>query len=102
MANEENLPAVVSVTVEGPYQLRLVFDNGLTKSVDLRRELWGPAFESLLDPEVFRLVSVDEDLGTIAWPNGADFSPEFLYDYPASAEREPETSDTEPARRKSR
>src|SRR5687767_4965702 len=102
MANEEYLPAVVSVAVEGPFRLRLVFDDGLTKSVDLRDELWGPAFKSLLDPEVFRQVSVDEELGTIVWPSGADFSPEFLYDYPASAEREPETSNTEPARRKSR
>jgi hypothetical protein len=96
MADEEYLPAITAVTVEGPYRLRLVFDDGLTKSVDLEHELWGPAFNSLRDPDIFSQVSVDEELGTIVWPNGADFSPEFLYDYPESTARDPETTVTEP------
>jgi hypothetical protein len=80
----EHLPAVIAARVEGPFVLRLDFDDGLTKTIDLEAELWGPVFEPLRDPAVFAQVTVDEELGTIVWPNGADFSPEFLYDYPAT------------------
>lgn len=36
-------------------------------------------FEPLADPSVFAQVSVNPELRTITWPNGADFAPEFLY-----------------------
>ena len=31
------------------------------------------------DPELFRKVRVDEELGTIVWPNGADMDPDVLH-----------------------
>jgi hypothetical protein len=30
------------------------------------------------DPALFRAVRVDESLGTIVWPNGADIDPDVL------------------------
>jgi hypothetical protein len=37
------------------------------------------------DPELFRRVRVDHELGTVVWPNGADLDPDVLHgDYPAS------------------
>jgi len=36
-------------------------------------------FEPLSDPAYFALVRVDSELGTIAWPNGADLDPDVLY-----------------------
>jgi hypothetical protein len=39
----------------------------------------GGVFGPLETPEFFRQVSVDNELGTIAWPNGADFCPDMLY-----------------------
>lgn len=36
-------------------------------------------FEPLADPHEFAKVRVDPELGTIAWPNGADLDPDVLY-----------------------
>lgn len=60
--------------------MRLGFDDGTTREIDLERELWGPMFEPLRrDPQLFRQVQVDEELGTIVWPNGADMDPDVLH-----------------------
>ncbi len=40
---------------------------------------YGELFEPLREPSLFAEASVDEVLGTVVWPNGADLSPEFLY-----------------------
>lgn len=61
------------------YVLRLGFSDGTTRDVDLEPELWGPVFEPLRDPAVFRQVAVDRELGTIVWPNGADMDPDVLH-----------------------
>lgn len=37
-------------------------------------------FEPLKDLSLFAQVKVDPDLGTIAWPNGADLAPDALYE----------------------
>jgi uncharacterized protein DUF2442 len=58
----------------------LRFEDGVEGEVDLSAELHGPVFEPLHDPNYFRHFTVSPDLGTISWPNGADFAPEFLYD----------------------
>jgi hypothetical protein len=62
------------------YVLRVVFDNGITKEVDLRSELHGEMFEPLRDPALFRQVRVNPETRTIEWPNGADLAPEFLFE----------------------
>jgi hypothetical protein len=61
------------------YVLRLVFSDGSTRDVDIESVLWGPVFEPLRDPEIFRQVAVDNELGTIVWPNGADMDPDVLH-----------------------
>lgn len=58
----------------------LRFEDGSEGEIDLSGELYGPVFEPLKDQEYFKQVKVDPELGTIAWPNGADFAPEFLYE----------------------
>jgi hypothetical protein len=78
----DRIPHVVSAEVCGDYSLRLVFDDGLAKQVNLRRYLRGPVFRPLLGPAYFARVTVDGELGTIVWPNQADFAPETLYDLP--------------------
>ena len=44
---------VVSAEVVGPHSLRVRFNNGVEKQVNLRPLLWGPVFEPLLHPTVF-------------------------------------------------
>ena len=62
------------------FVLRLGFDDGTVHEIDLESELWGPVFQPLRnDPRLFRQVRVDEELGTIMWPNGADMDPDVLH-----------------------
>ena len=62
------------------YELRIKFSNGVVKDVDLREELYGEVFEPLQDFEMFKQAKVSDETGTVEWPNGADFAPEFLYE----------------------
>ena len=62
------------------FKLRVVFDNSVKKMVDLGNYLDGEIFEPLKNIEYFKQVKVDKDIETICWENGADFSPEFLYE----------------------
>jgi len=71
---------VTHVSYLKEYQLRLEFNDGKIKDLDLRDELYGEIFEALKDIEFFEKVGVNPDTGTIEWPNGADFAPEFLYE----------------------
>ena len=69
-----------TVEARDRFVLRLVFEDGNERDVDLEQELWGPIFAPLRDdPELFRQVRVDEELGTIVWPNGADMDPDVLH-----------------------
>jgi hypothetical protein len=68
------------------FVLRLGFDDGTSREIDLEAELWGPMFEPLRDDlTLFRQVRVDEELGTIVWPNGADLDPDVLRGEPLPA-----------------
>ena len=60
------------------YKIKLLFNNGVTKIVDLRNSLIGPVFEPLRDLNVFRSFTIK--FNTIEWANGADFAPEYLYE----------------------
>jgi hypothetical protein len=72
-------------TLEG-YQLRLWFDDGSQRVVDLTDQLWGPMAEPLRDLDLFRRVRVDPELRTITWPNGFDLDPDVLHgDFEAAA-----------------
>lgn len=71
---------VQSVKAIGGTGVRLTFTNGETREVDLGPYLHGPVFDAIRDdPQQFRAVQVDQELGTIVWPNGADIDPDVLY-----------------------
>ncbi len=80
---------VSGVRYEGDYRLRVAFDDGTVRIVDMANELDGPVFEPLRDEKFFRRVKVNRETGTIEWPNGADVAPEFLYEIGTLSEETP-------------
>ena len=65
--------------VRGPHSLRLSFNDGTSKLVDVFPLLEGPIFEPLREPTSFARATVDPIRGTVCWPNGTDFAPEPLH-----------------------
>jgi hypothetical protein len=62
------------------YTLWLRFEDGAHGEVDLSAELYGEIFEPLKNEEFFQRFRVNQETGTVEWPNNADFAPEFLYE----------------------
>jgi hypothetical protein len=60
-------------------RFELAFNDGRRGVVDLTGALNGPVFEPLRDPEFMARGALDPETRTLAWPNGADVAPEFLY-----------------------
>ena len=73
------IPRVAEVKPLDGYRLWVRFQDGRVGTIELVNELWGPMFEPLKDPDLFFQASVNSELETVTWPNGADLAPEFLY-----------------------
>jgi hypothetical protein len=67
----------------GPYILDVTFTDGTTQRIDFRPVLHGALFGPLQDLATFNTVTLNSEGGTLTWPNGADFDPATLYDWPA-------------------
>ena len=70
----------------GPYKLRVKFDDGTEQEIDFEPVLEGTLFDSLKDERLFSQVEVDLEVHTLVWPNGADFDPATLHDWPEYAD----------------
>lgn len=57
---------IVDVEVTAEYGLRVTFDDGAVRELNLDGKLDGPIFEPLRDPELFARVEVDRESGTVA------------------------------------
>ncbi len=68
--------------IVAPYTLALRFNDGTEQQIDFRPALEGEVFGPLRDLAVFNAVELDQTFGTVQWPNGADFDPETLHDWP--------------------
>ncbi|HEX3528742.1 MAG TPA: DUF2442 domain-containing protein [Thermoanaerobaculia bacterium] len=73
---------VTSVESLGGFRLRLSFDDGSTREIDLEQVLEGEVYAPLRNPALFAAVSIDPEVHTLVWPNGADFDPAILHDWP--------------------
>lgn len=73
---------VVSFAKVAPFTLRVDFDDGTTQVIDFRPVLKGELYGALSDFSVFDQVQLDSEVHTLVWPNGADFDPAILHDWP--------------------
>jgi hypothetical protein len=71
---------VIAAEYYRDYKIIVTFNNGVKKMVNMEQDLWGTMFEPLKDKNLFKQFRVDKDIHTIVWPNGADFSPDSLYE----------------------
>lgn len=70
----------------GKHSLRLAFNDGTQKRVNLLPLLEGPDLQPIRNPSYFRRVVLDGVAGTVVWPDGADLAPQALYDLPEETE----------------
>jgi len=77
---------VVNFKKVRPYTLWVMFDDGTQQVIDFAAMLEGPIYGQLRDQRLFDQVTIDPEVHTLAWPNGADFDPETLHDWPTYAE----------------
>jgi hypothetical protein len=79
---------VVKVTgfeIIGDYMLRVRFDDGTEQSINFLPVLGGTLFRPLRDKKLFGQVRIDPECHALVWPNGADFDPATLHDWPRYA-----------------
>ena len=73
---------VTSFQHVGDFTLRVQFADGTEQVIDFSPVLAGEIFGPLTDPKLFSQVRVDPESHTLVWPNGADFDPAQLHDWP--------------------
>ena len=73
---------VHSFEIMGPYTLRVQFDDRTDQIIDFEPVLAGELLGPLRDLSLFKQVRIDPEVHTLVWPNGADFDPATLHDWP--------------------
>ena len=68
--------------IVGPHTLRVGFDDDSEQTIDFGLVLRGQLYGPLRDPAFFAQVTLDPEIHTLVWPNGADFDPETLHEWP--------------------
>ena len=77
---------VRSFDIVAPYTLRVRFEDEKEQTIDFQPLLNGALYGPLRNIELFNQVRVDPEIETLVWPNGADFDPATLYDWPTVGE----------------
>ena len=73
---------VTAFRLLGGYRIWVQFQDHHEQVVDLEPVLIGELFGPLRDPLLFSKVKLDAETGTLVWPNGADFDPWTLHEWP--------------------
>jgi hypothetical protein len=81
---------VTAFEILGLHRIRVTFADGLVRVIDFGPILHGELHGPLSDPKQFNAVTLDPEVHTLVWPNGADFDPATLHDWP---EHEPAMMD---------
>lgn len=72
--------------VIGDYMLAVEFADGTQQEIDFQPVMAGEVYGPLIDRSLFNQVRVDTEVHTLVWPNGADFDPAALHDWPVYEE----------------
>ena len=75
---------VRSFAIVAPYTLCVRFDDNSEQTIDFRPVLAGELYGPLRNLELFNQVRIDPEVETLVWPNGADFDPATLHEWPAN------------------
>jgi hypothetical protein len=77
----QSCATVTDARVLDRYRVELTFSDGVRASLDLTNRIVGRGgvFAPLEDLHFFQQARVNSELGTVEWPNGADFCPDLLY-----------------------
>jgi hypothetical protein len=71
---------IVEAQAREAHKLHVRFADGVEGVVDISKYVsFTGVFAPLRDPEYFRRMQVDPELGTVVWPNGSDVDPDVLY-----------------------
>lgn len=73
---------VESFEIVAPYTLCVYFDDGSKRIINFKSVLFGEMYGPLRDLALFNEVKIDREIHTLVWPNGADFDPETLRNWP--------------------
>ncbi len=77
---------VTRFAIVAPYTLRVQFDDATEQTICFWPVLAGEIYGPLRDRELFDGVQIDPEAQTLVWPNGADFDPATLHDWPEYVE----------------
>jgi len=77
---------VESFEIIAPYTLRVGFDDQTEQTIDFQSVLAGNLYGPLRELSLFNQVRIDPEVKTLVWPNGADFDPATLHDWPTHIE----------------
>jgi len=73
---------VTDCKISAPYTLLVAFDDNTEQRINFEPVLTGQILGSLRDLALFNQVQIDPEIHTLVWPNGADFDPATLHDWP--------------------
>jgi len=83
---EHPIHRVTRFEIVAAYTLRVTFEDNVQQVIDFRPVLAGDLYRQLQDKKLFDQVEIDPEVHTLVWPNGADFDPATLHDWPEHAE----------------
>lgn len=86
MSAQHHIYRVEAVQIVGPQTLWVKFDDKTEQTIDFKPVLAGELFGPLRELSLFNQVKIDPEVHTLVWPNGADFDPETLHDWPHYAQ----------------
>ena len=78
---------VIAFAIVGDYTLWVKFDDHTEQIINFEPVLQGEMYDPLRDLRFFNQVRLDSDVGTLVWPNGADFDPYMLHEWPRLIQR---------------